>query len=182
MEREKGNMKVIVADTLLIIMAILCISLGFCYNQIVSGRQTIQDSCSCIDAQLQQRLELLPNLLGSARGCMEQETAVIESITKSREKLMSADTLESKLEANEELTEALNYFDVVAENYPELMENSSFIQLQEELEGAENRISEARKDYNDAAGRYNQMINEFPGVIIASLFGYEPAEYYLEQG
>ena len=81
-------------------------------------------------------------------------------------------------EANGELTSALNRLMVIVENYPDLKADQNFIGLQDELAGTENRIAQARRDYNDAVQAYNVKIRRFPSNIIAGMFGFEPAELF----
>ena len=84
----------------------------------------------------------------------------------------------SNSKANNELTSALNSLNVIVENYPDLKSNTNFIQLQDELAGTENRISTARRDYNDAVKSYNTLIVKFPNNVLASMFKFEKAEYF----
>ena len=166
---------------LIVIAALVVLLVGSAfssYNKMVAGEEKVQSAYADIDTQLQRRADLIPNLVNAVKGYMEHETSVIESITQSRERLMSAGTLEEKAEANDALTSALSNLNIVVENYPDLKANTNFIQLQDELAGTENRIATARRDYNDAVRNYNQSIKAMPGRIFASLFGFAPADYF----
>ncbi|MCQ2511134.1 MAG: LemA family protein [Lachnospiraceae bacterium] len=148
------------------------------YNSLVSGQEKVESSYADIDAQLQRRADLIPNLISSVKGYMAYEQSVIDSITESREKLLNAEGIQEMAEANDELSAAIGNLMVLVENYPDLKANENFIQLQDELAGTENRIATARRDYNDAVRSYNVKTKRFPGVWIARMFGFEAAEYF----
>lgn len=177
MKKESGTGKIVLIVVILLILIGAAMSIGT-YNQMVSAEEKVSTALADIDAQLQRRADLIPNLVNSVKGYMEYEQGIIDSITESREKLVNANTLEEKAEANDALTEALSNFNIVVENYPDLKANTTFIQLQDELAGSENRIATARRDYNAAVSSYNQIIKKIPGKFFASMFGFEPSEYF----
>lgn len=180
MNKEKSGIKI--GLIVIIVIAVLLVGSVFTtYNKIVSQQEKVDTAAADIGAQLQRRADLIPNLINSVKGYMDHEKAVIDSITESREKLASAGSLAEKMEASDALTEALSNFNVIVENYPDLKANTNFIQLQDELAGSENRIATARRDYNAAVSAYNQTIKRIPGNFIASMFGFEPAEYFKEK-
>lgn len=148
------------------------------YNSIVTAEEKVSTSYADIDAQLQRRTDLIPNLINSVKGYMKHEQGIIDSITESRERILNAGSLAERAEANDQLSEALDQLNVVVENYPDLKASENFIQLQDELAGTENRIATSRKDYNDAVNKYNTKIKRFPGVFVARFFGFEKAEYF----
>lgn len=165
----------------IVLIALLVIALAgsiSSYNGMVNASEKVDSASADIGTQLQRRADLIPNLVNSVKGYMDHETEVINSITSSREKLLNAGTLGEMAEANEALTQALSQFNVIVENYPDLKSNTNFIRLQDELAGTENRIATARRDYNDAVRKYNGIIKRIPGRFIASLFGFEEADYF----
>lgn len=167
--------------TVIVIICMAALLLVGCigsYNSIVSAEEAVSSSYADIDTQLQRRSDLIPNLVNTVKGYMEHEQAAIDSVTESREKLAGANGLQETAEASAELTAAIDNLLVIVENYPDLKANENFIQLQDELAGTENRIATARRDYNDAVRYYNQKIKRIPGSIIASMFGFEQAEYF----
>lgn len=173
---SKNKMPVWIVVLLLIaILAFICIA---SYNGMVGKQEKVESASADIDTQLQRRADLIPNLVNSVKGYMEHESSIITAITESRKKLVSAETMEEKAEANDALTQALGNFNVIVENYPDLKANTTFVQLQDELAGTENRIATSRRDYNEAVRDYNQTIKRFPGRLFASLFGFEPADYF----
>ncbi len=178
----ENNNKMSVGKIVLIIIAVLVVLAVFfvvgSYNNIVKLKEKADNQSSNIDNQLKRRADLIPNLLNTVKGSAAHETEVIESISKSREKLAGSSTMSDKAAADSALTSALNRLLVVVENYPDLKANANFTGLMDELSGTENRISVARKDYNDAAMEYNQKTKSFPTVIIAGLFRFEPLDYF----
>ena len=151
---------------------------GGTYNNMVKKSEDVASSESNIDTMLQRRADLIPNLVNTVKGFTNHETEIIDSITNARAKLIGAQSLGEKSEANEELTSALNALAVVVENYPELKSSENYIQLSDELAGTENRIAVARRDYNEAVKDYNSSIKQFPTNILAGMFGFEEKEYF----
>ncbi len=148
------------------------------YNSLVSLKETVDADVSEIDNQLERRADLIPNLVNTVKGYMKHEEDVIASVTEARANLVGASNIKDKAEANEKLDQALNALLVIVENYPELKANENFINLQDELAGTENRISNARRNYNEDVKKYNQSIKHFPKNIIANMFNYDEAEYF----
>ena len=99
-------------------------------------------------------------------------------VTTARENLLKANTVDEKSKANEELTNAINALMVIVENYPDLKANENFLNLQDELAGTENRITTARRDYNEAVRAYNTKVQKFPTNMIAGMFNFEKATYF----
>jgi len=166
---------------LIIIIAIIVLIGGMfvsSYNGMVSKQENVTTSLSNLDVYLQRRADLIPNLVSTVKGYMSHETEIINSITDARAKMLSANSVQEKSEANDELGAALNALMVVVENYPDLKSSSNFIQLSDELSGTENRIANARRDYNTAVQTYNTSIKRFPNNILANMFGFESATYF----
>ena len=153
--------------------------IGTTYNKLVSLSEDVDNKYADISVQLERRADLIPNLVNTVKGYMEHEQEVINSVTKARENLVNASNAEEQATANQELTTALNNLFVIVENYPELKSDTSFIQLQDELAGTENRIAVARTQYNETVKDYNKTIKSFPKNIIASMFGFDEKEYFI---
>lgn len=173
--RGSGKIGLIV---LLAILVVFAAAAGSTYNGLVNAREKVDASYADIDAQLQRRADLIPNLVNTVKGYMEHEQAVVDSVTESREKLLSASNIQEMAEANDALTAALSNMLLIVENYPELKSNENFIQLQDELAGTENRIAVARRDYNAVVQDYNARTKRFPGMMFAKAFGFEAADYF----
>lgn len=161
-----------------VIVLALAIVFGGTYNSLVNEKEEVNSALANIDVQLERRADLIPNLVNSVKGYMSHEQNIIDSVTKARENLVNASSVDEKANANQELTNALNNLFVIVENYPELKSNTNFINLQDELAGTENRISTARKDYNDSVKSYNKAIKSFPKNLIAGILGFEKADYF----
>ncbi len=166
---------------ILIIVLIILAAVGLLassYNKMVEKSENIDNSAANLDAMLQRRADLIPNLVNTVKGFTTHETEIIDSITEARAKLVGAKTFEEKSAANDELTTALNALNIVVENYPELKSSENYQQLSDELAGTENRIAVARRDYNEAVKEYNSSIKKFPTNILASLFNFGTKEYF----
>lgn len=148
------------------------------YNGLVSSREAVTTKAADIDAFLQRRADLIPNLVETVKGFTNHEDEIIKQITDARSNLLSAQTMEEKSAADTELTNGINALMVIVENYPDLKSSQNFIALQDELSGTENRIAQARREYNEAAKAYNTKIQTFPSNIIAGMFNFEKAAYF----
>lgn len=145
------------------------------YNSLVSKQESVNQAYSKIDASLQRRADLIPNVVSSVKGYMSHESEIFTQIADARSKIGSGNK-EEKANGENELTSAISRLLVIQENYPELKADAQVSALMSELEGTENRIFIARKDYNEEATRYNKSIRQFPRNIFANLFGFEKAE------
>ncbi len=172
----------IVIIALIAVVAILGSSLVSSYNGLVDKQANVENADSQIQVQLQRRADLIPNLVNTVKGYAEHEEGVYTALAEARAKLNSASNPEEYTEANESFESALSRLLVVVENYPELKADKNFVALQDQLEGTENRISTARKDYNDIATDYNASIKKFPTVIFAGVFGFEKVDLFEATG
>lgn len=149
------------------IIVILVIAYVSIYNGIVRADNRCDTAWQTIDAQLQRRNDLIPNLVETVKGYAAHESKTFEAVTAARSAVTQAGTPEEKMEASNMLTGALKSLFAVAEAYPELKANTNFIQLQNKLSETENKISYARQSYNDCVLTYNNAIETFPGNIVA---------------
>lgn len=148
------------------------------YNGLVSKEEAVSNAEANVDTALQRRADLIPNLVNTVKGYVAHEENIINSITTARQNMMKANTTSDKMKANAELSNAINALMVVVENYPDLKANTNFINLQDELSGTENRISTARRDYNEYVKTYNSAIKKFPTNIFAGIFGFDKKAYF----
>lgn len=172
---KKGIIALIIVGVLLLLLVVSGVGT---YNGLVSKEEEVEGKLADIDVQLERRADLIPNLVNSVKGYMIHEQSIIDSVTKARENLVNAKSLEDKANANGELTSALNNLFVIVENYPDLKANANFINLQDELSGTENRIANARRDYNDVVKSFNSEIKKFPKNLFAGIFGFEKKDYF----
>ena len=148
------------------------------YNKAVSLEQAAEKAWSDIDAALQRRLDLVPNLVNTVKGYAEHEKELFENIAKSREKYFQANDRAGKIEASNQLTGFLSRLLVLQERYPDLKANQNFLDLQVALEGTENRINVARTRYNEAARLLNSYTKQVFGKYFCAKANVEPVEYF----
>ena len=168
----------IILIVVLAIIGIIIFSFVGTYNGLVSKKEAVTKQYSNLDVMLQRRADLIPNLVNTVKGFTAHEDEIIDKVTTARQNLVNAKNIDEKQKANDELTSSLNALMVVVENYPDLKSSQNFINLQDELAGTENRISTARRDYNDAVNNYNGSIKRFPNNMIAGMFGFGEEKYF----
>jgi LemA protein len=155
---------------------------GCGYNRIQALDEQATAAGSQIKVQLQRRADLIPNLVETVKGFAKQETTIFTEVAEARSRLAGAvqgGTLPEMAAANQAMNAPLGRLLAIVENYPELKSNENFRQLQDQLEGTENRISVARQDYNQAARQYNTFVRTFPYNLTAKMFGLSaPKEYF----
>jgi LemA protein len=171
--------------TLILIVVGVAVVLGGCQfvstrNTLATERESIKAEWSQVDADLQRRADLIPNLVETVKGYAKEETQVMESLANARAAMIGAKTPAEKIEANNQVTSALGRLLVVAENYPNLKANENFRDLQRQLEGTENRILQARRRYNESVQKYNTDLSLFPANMIASVAGFQREEAYFK--
>ena len=175
----------------LIVIAVVILSIFFwfrgSYNGMVSMSETVSSQWSNVENQYQRRLDLIPNLVNTVKGYATHEKETLEGVVAARSqatqiKVDAADLTPEKLaqyqKAQGAVTSALGKLLAITENYPDLKANQNFLELQAQLEGTENRINVARKNFNDAAQAYNTNIRRFPKNIFAGMFGFDKKAYF----
>ena len=146
------------------------------YNKAVRLDEAVTKAWADVDAQLQRRLDLVPNLVETVKGYATQEKELFENIAKSREKYFQAANPAGKMQASNQLGGFLSRLLVLQERYPDLKSNQNFLALQDQLEGTENRISVARTRYNQAVQLLNTYTREFMGSFFCRKAGVEKRE------
>jgi len=162
----------------LVIVGILVLYFIGTYNSFVVLKARIKEALSGIDVQLKRRADLIPNLVETVKGYAKHEKSVFENVTKARSSLMSAQSLEEKAMANNQLSAALKSLFAVAEAYPQLQASSNFKELQRQLEDTEDKIAYSRQFYNSNVLEYNAKIRMFPSNLIAQLFGFVEEPFF----
>jgi len=148
------------------------------YNGLVSTSEAVTSQWAQVETQYQRRFDLIPNLVASVKGIMNQEQEVFTAIADARTKYSGATTPDAKAEAAGQVESALGRLLVITENYPELKSSTNVQDLMTQLEGTENRISVERKRYNDLVQSYNLKIKQIPGAVLASIFGFKEHAYF----
>ena len=166
---------IIILVGILFVLASYVISV---YNKLVHARNKVENQFSQVDIQLKRRADLIPNLVETVKGYAKHEEGTFTAVIEARNKAVSAGTVNDKIEANNELTGALNKLFALAEAYPDLKANENFLSLQNDLKDTEDKITYARQFYNDAAMGYNNLIQVVPSNIIANMFGFKKFEYF----
>src|SRR5689334_17255010 len=163
-------------------LAPLLLGVGGCgYNQIQQKDEQAANAKQQISVQLQRRADLVPNLVNTVKGYAQHEEAVFTQVAQARAGLNGAiqgGDPQQMATANAALTGALGRLIAVAEAYPQLKADQSFLRLQDELAGTENRIATSRSDYNQAVQTYNTYIRRFPQAITAKITGAKARTYY----
>src|ERR1700690_1674053 len=142
-------------------------------NQMVANDQNVKSMWSEVDVQLERRADLIPNLVETVKGFTKEESTVFGDIANARAGMLNAQGPAAKIAANGQLDSALGRLLLLTENYPQLRSSDQFMRLQDELAGTENRISVARKRYNDALQNYNTFVLQFPNSIWAGIAGFK---------
>ncbi len=174
----------------IILMAIVALfSMTSCstYNNMVTKDEAVKSAWSNVETQYQRRADLIPNLVSTVKGYAAHEENTLSAVVEARAKATSVNVALDEItpeniakfqEAQSAVTSALGRLIAVAENYPDLKANQNFLELQAQLEGTENRISVARKEFNDATQIYNVTVRKFPANIVAMIFGFDQKPYY----
>lgn len=168
--------------TIVVIIIVLIFAGGYTSirNNMVRKKEQINSAWSQVDVVIQRRADLIPNLVNTVKGFAAHETEVFADVDRAREALLSAHTPASRIQANGQLDGALGRLLAVVENYPQLKSNENFLELQDQLEGTENRIAVERRRYNLAIQDYNTYIGLFPNTFVASMSGFSRDNEYFK--
>lgn len=170
--------------SILVVVFIGACSITGSYNSMVRLDESVESSWSQVENQYQRRMDLIPNLVNVVKGYASHEKDVFTNIAEARSKLggqvniNDPDALKAYQENQAQLGNTLGRLLALTENYPELKADKNFLELQDQLEGTENRISVERKRFNDAVKMYNRKIRSFPTNILANMFGFEKRPYF----
>ncbi|MDD3919640.1 MAG: LemA family protein [Eubacteriales bacterium] len=168
--------KVVIGIVALLVIVVILFVSG--YNGLVKAQSQAEEQEANIMAQLQRRIDLIPNLVDAVNQFTTHETEVFAAVTQARQDMMSAKSMPEMAAANDEMSAALSRLVAVAEAYPELKSDAVYTSLMDELAGTENRIAVARQDYNAAVQSYNLATRKFPNVLIANMFGFKQMSYF----
>ena len=181
MKKNKGLIITIVVIALVALWGISS------YNGLVSMDENVSNQWANVETQYQRRSDLIPNLVNTVKGYAKHESQTLEAVMAARSQATQVkidpsnctpQQLAAYQKAQGDVTTALGKMLAITETYPDLKANQNFLELQSQLEGTENRINVARKDFNDSAKQYNTSLRRFPRNIIASMFGFEKRNYF----
>jgi LemA protein len=175
----------------ILVLLMLVVLIGGCgsYNRLVGLSQDVDSKWAQVQTDYQRRADLIPNLVNTVAGAANFEKSTLTEITQARASVgqvrvnpnqapANAAELEQFDKAQKQLSSALSRLLVVVERYPDLKSSTNFRDLQAQLEGTENRIAVARRDFNEAVQHYNTAVKRFPTLLFAGLFGFPAKPYF----
>lgn len=172
---------------LVIIVALFALWGVKIYNNMVSQEEGVSTAWANVESQYQRRADLIPNLVNTVKGYAAHESETLQAVVNARTKAtsinidaenMTAEQLQEFQKAQSEVGGALGRLIAISENYPDLKANQNFLELQAQLEGTENRIAVERKNFNEAAKKFNTYIRKFPQSLLAGMFGFDKKPYF----
>ena len=176
--------KTLIIIGVIAVIAMMAIS---AYNGMVSSQEKATQAWADVQATYQRRADLIPNLVNTVKAYAKHEKETFEAVVNARAKATqmnidisnaTPEQIKQFQQAQGELSSALTKLMAISENYPELKANENFKALQDQLEGSENRINEARQKYNKAVTEYNTNIRSFPKSLFAGMFGFHQMDKY----
>jgi LemA protein len=178
---------------ILVVLAVMTIGgCGMCssYNGAVGLDEGVKKSWAMVESDYQRRADLIPNLVETVKGYANFEKSTLEAVVAARASAtqvkvdptnLTPESIKNFEQAQQGLSGALGRLLMVTENYPDLKANQNFMDLQKQLEGTENRINVARKDFNASVNEYNGYIRRFPTNLFTGIFGFGPKGYFESQ-
>ena len=175
---------IIVIIALVALIAIWAVGI---YNGLVSKQEGVETAVGNVQTAYQKRADLIPNLVATVKNYAEYEAGTLKAVVEARAKATSVtldannlteENMKAFQAAQDEMSGALSRLLVTVEQYPDLKANQNYLELQSQLEGCENAIANARKQFNEMARDYNTAVRRFPGNIIASMFGFDKKPYF----
>ena len=175
---------IIVIIALLAMLAIWGVGV---YNGLVSKQETVEKAVGNVQTAYQKRADLIPNLVATVKNYAEYEAGTLEAVVEARAKATSVtldannlteENMKAFQAAQDQMSSALSRLLVTVEQYPDLKANQNYLDLQSQLEGCENAIANARREFNETARAYNTAVRRFPANIIAGMFGFDKKPYF----
>ena len=172
----------------IIVLVVLAVIWGVgIYNGLVSKQEAVEKAVGNVQTAYQKRADLIPNLVATVKNYAEYEAGTLTAVVEARAKATSVtldannlteESLKAFQAAQDQMSSALSRLLVTVEQYPDLKANQNYLELQSQLEGCENAIANARREFNETARDYNTMVRRFPGNIIAGMFGFDKKPYF----
>ncbi len=167
-----------ITTVVVVALAAIAVAVAMIYNRLVTLRNRCDNAWAQIDVQLRRRYDLIPNLVATVKGYAAHERETLEQVVAARDAAMSAQGTEGRSAAENALTGTLKTLFAVAEAYPDLKANASFLDLQAQLTDTEGKIAYARQFFNDSVMSLNMAIQQFPANLLASPFGFHERVYF----
>lgn len=168
----------LIVYVIIAVIAILAVMVGVVYNSLVTLKVRVDEAWSDITVQLKRRLDLIPNLVETVKGYAKHESGVFTAVTEARARALGAKGVKETAEADNQFEGALKSVFAVAEAYPDLKANQSFVELQQELVDTEDKIQASRRFYNGGVRDLNTKIQTIPTNIVAGMLGFKPREFF----
>lgn len=147
------------------------------YNDLVTKRNQVKSSWSKIDVQLKRRTDLIPNLVEIVKGYAQHEKETFSQVSQARASLMNARNIDDIQKSNSQLSRSLVNLFAITERYPELKANTNFLNLQGQIQESEDKIAIYRERFNNFVLVYNNSCEQFPGNLVAQMFGFKTANF-----
>lgn len=176
MQRIIPGSFVYVLIILIILAGIISYTISI-YNDLVTKRNQVKSSWSKIDVQLKRRTDLIPNLVEIVKGHAQHEKETFSQVSQARASLMNARNIDDIQKSNSQLSRSLVNLFAIAERYPELKANTNFLNLQGQLQESEDKIAIYRERFNNFVLVYNNSCEQFPGNLVAQMFGFKTANF-----
>lgn len=172
------------AQNITLIVGLLLIIIAFSFfigifNKLVMLKNNIEKAFMNIDVILKQRADEIPELVKVTSAYLEHEKSMLTNLTKLRTDFLNSTTIDEKIASSTELTKATKSLFAVSENYPALLSNNNFLELQKRVSQMEDKIADRREYYNDSVNLYNIGIQEFPNLLLAGLIGYRQKNLFI---
>lgn len=163
---------------LVILVALVVVAFFLAYNKLVGLRQLTRNAWSDVDVYLKRRAELIPNLVESVKGYAQHEQSTLEHTIEARNQAVAASSIPSRADAERQVGSGMQKMMILAEAYPDLKANQSFLELQRSLSETEKLIASARQYYNACVRDYNTAVEAFPSSIPAGMFSFKAADFF----
>lgn len=148
------------------------------YNRLITVSEAVDNQWAQVETQYQRRFDLIPNLVASVQGAMEQEREVFSNLAEARANYSGARGVDEQVAAANQVESALSRLLVVMEAYPDLRSTETVQTLMAQLEGTENRVSVERQRFNEQVREFNVLTKRFPTNILAGMFGFDNRNYF----
>ena len=172
----------------IVVLVVLAVIWGVgIYNGLVSKQETVETAVGNVQTAYQKRADLIPNLVATVKNYAEYEASTLEAVVEARAKAtattldannLTEESLKAFQAAQDQMSSALSRLLVTVEQYPDLKANQNYLDLQSQLEGCENNIANARREFNEKAKEYNTYLRRFPNSLIAGMFHFDKKPYF----